>query len=147
MASLEEAFTNQINTRESARNPNAYLANHQARMGQQEPEWTQQFSHSWQPAENHGWTQPQREWLQPKQTQQQQPYQQQIYQQQRQHAVNDAVNSQQAVEQIAHQHRFQPAELKLQPGEPSESHWWFIRPRTGVEYCYPKRFNYRAGDE
>ena len=147
MASLEEAFTNQINTRESARNPNAYLANHQARMGQQEPEWTQQFSHSWQPAENHGWNQPQREWLQPKQTQQQQPYQQQIYQQQRQHAVNDAVNSQQAVEQIAHQHRFQPAELKLQPGEPSESHWWFIRPRTGVEYCYPKRFNYRAGDE
>ena len=153
MASLEEAFTNQINTRASARNPNAYLANHQARMGQQEPEWTQQFSHSWQPPQmDQDWQQrpPQQEWLQPKQSyqqpqqQQQQPYQQQIYQQQ---AVNDAVNPQQAVEQIAHQHRFQPAELKLQPGEPSESHWWFIRPRTGVEYCYPKRFNYRAGDE
>jgi len=145
MASLEEAFTNQINTRESARNPNAYLANHQARMGQQEPEWTQQFSHSWQPPtqESQGWgQQPQREWLQPKQSQQQQPYQQQ-----RQPAVNDAVSPQQAVEQIAHQHRFQQAELKLQPAEPNESHWWFIRARTGVEYCYPKRFNYRAGDD
>ena len=153
MASLEDAFITQINTGASARNPNAYIANQQTGMWQQEPEWTQQFSHSWQPAESQGWNQPpvqesqgwvqqpQREWLQPKQSQQQ------PYQQQRQQAVNDAVSVQQAVEQIAHQHRFQPAELKLQPDEPSESHWWFIRPRTGVEYCYPKRFNYRAGDE
>ena len=145
MASLEDAFITQINTGASARNPNAYLANHQA--GQQEPEWTQQFSHGWvqqpaenhgwvqQPAENHGWNQPAQEWIQPKQSQQQQQL------------PNDAVSTQQAVEQIAHQHRFQPAELKLQPGEPSESHWWFIRPRTGIEYCYPKRFNYRAGDD
>ena len=141
MASLEDAFITQINTGASARNPNAYLANHQAGIVQQyqpqEPEWAQQFSNGWgqQPAENHGWNQPAQEWLQPKQSQQQQQL------------PNDAVSTQQAVEQIAHQHRFQPAELKLQPGEPSESHWWFIRPRTGIEYCYPKRFNYRAGDD
>ena len=143
MASLEDAFTNQINTRASARNPNAYLANHQA--GQQEPEWTQQFQNSmgntsfeWEQQHNqqNGQQHPQQqEWLTPKQ---QHPQQQ---------AINDAISPQQATEQIAHQHRFQPAELKLQPGEPSESHWWFIRARTGVEYCYPKRFNYRAGDD
>ena len=137
MASLEDAFITQINNTASARNTNAYLANQQAAARQQAPEWMRQFdntSFEWVQQHNQqNWQQPQQqEWLTPKQPGL---------------VVNDSVSQQQAAAQIAHQHRFQPTELKLQPGESSESHWWFIRPRTGTEYCYPKRFNYRAGDD
>jgi len=111
MASLEEAFTTQINTGASARNPNAYL-------GMQ-----QQYQQ--------GWAQ-QQEWLTPKQSPNQ--------------SINDAVSPQQAAAQIAHQHRFAANELRLASDDSADTHWWFIRPRTGVEYCYPKKYNYRADE-
>ena len=40
MASLEEAFTTQINTSASARNPNAYLATQQQQQQQQQQQTT-----------------------------------------------------------------------------------------------------------
>ncbi len=110
MASLEEAFTTQINTGASARNPNAYLG-----ITQQQPQ---------------GWNQ-QQEWLTTKQPTQ---------------IINDAVSPQQAAAQIAHQHRFATNELRLASDDSADTHWWFIRPRTGVEYCYPKRFSYQADE-
>ncbi len=112
MASLEEAFTTQINTGASARNPNAYLGMSQTQQQLQ------------------GWNQ-QQEWLTPKQPTQ---------------IVNDSVSPQQAAAQIAHQHRFTANELRLASDDSADTHWWFIRPRTGVEYCYPKRFGYRADE-
>lgn len=124
MASLEEAFTTQINTSASARNPNAYLATQQL----QQLGWAQQ-----QPQQQLGWAQQQQqEWLTPKQSPNQ--------------AINDTVTQQQAAAQIAHQHRFAANELRATQSDPSDTHWWFIRPRTGVEYCYPKKYNYKADD-
>ncbi len=129
MASLEEAFTTQINTGASARNPNAYLGmqqQHQQGWGQmqqyqQQQNWVQQQE----------WAQ-QQEWLTPKQSPNQ--------------AINDFVSPQQAAAQIAHQHRFAANELRLVSDDSADTHWWFIRPRTGVEYCYPKKYNYRADE-
>jgi hypothetical protein len=70
----------------------------------------------------------QSEWIQPKQQ-----------------IINDGVTAEQAAAQIAHQHRFQPNELRLVAEGPS-THWCFIRYPSGAEYCYPKRFNWRADD-
>ncbi len=70
----------------------------------------------------------QQEWIQPKQQQ-----------------INDSVTADQAAAQIANQHRFQPNELRLVADGPS-THWCFIRYPSGAEYCYPKRFNWRADD-
>jgi hypothetical protein len=160
MASLEDAFITQISNMASARNPNAYLANQQVATRQQ-PEWHQQFQNSisntsfeWQQHNQHNlqqnWLQPQQqEWLTPKQSV---PthllYQSQSMVSQPQ---NDNVSPQQAAAQIAHQHRFQPNELKLVSDDPTdtdpqrtsslETHWWFIRTRTGTEYCYPKHYS------
>ena len=152
MASLEDAFITQINNSASARNPNAYLANQQA-ASRQQPGWHQQFQNSmnnttfeWQQHNQQNWLQPQQqEWLTPKQSIAGNLAQQS-------HLVisqpqNDSVSPQQAAAQIAHQHRFQPNELRLASDDPADTHWWFIRPRTATEYCYPKRFNYRAGDD
>jgi hypothetical protein len=124
MASLEEAFTTQINTSASARNPNAYLATQQQQQ-QQQQNWGQQQQ------QQQNWGQ-QQEWLTPKQSPNQ--------------AINDAVTPQQAAAQIAHQHRFVANELRLASDDSADTHWWFIRPRTGLEYCYPKKYNYKADD-
>lgn len=154
MASLEDAFINQISNSASARNPNAYLANQQA-ASRQQPEWMNQFNNTsfeWQQHNQQNWLQPQQhEWLTPKQS----TSGNQAYQRQMNHLApmnnsapqNDSVSPQQAAAQIAHQHRFQPNELRLASDDPADTHWWFIRPRTGTEYCYPKRLNYRAGDD
>jgi hypothetical protein len=132
MASLEEAFTTQINTGASARNPNAYLGmSQQQQQGWNQPQqgWDQPQQGWGQPQQ--GWGQPQQGWLTPKQPTQ---------------IVNDSVSPQQAAAQIAHQHRFTANELRLASDDSADTHWWFIRPRTGVEYCYPKRFGYRADE-
>jgi len=136
MASLNDAFITQISNTASARNPYAYLAHQQAASRQQVPEWIRQFdntSFEWQQTQQN-YQMP--EWLTPKQTMMS-PAQK----------INDSVSPQQAAAQIADQHHFQPNELRLVSDEPNETHWWFIRPRTATEYCYPKRYNYRTGDD
>jgi len=140
MASLDDAFITQISSAASARNPNAYLAHQQAASRQQVPGWLQQFdntSFEWAQTQQ-TWQQP-AEWLTPKQSV--------VVSTPVAQAINDSVSPQQAAAQIAHQHRFQPNELRLASDDAADTHWWFIRPRTATEYCYPKRFNYRAGDE
>lgn len=49
-----------------------------------------------------------------------------------------SITPEHARELIADQHRFHPSELKFNPDDKQNTHWCFIRIKTGDEYCYPK---------
>ena len=126
MANIDEAFSNYITSGSTPHSP-VYSRNGSGNnMQNNSIHNTSYYNNNY--TDNYGNYNQQPEWIQPKQQQ-----------------INDAVTAEQAAAQIANQHRFQPNELRLVAGGPS-THWCFIRYPSGVEYCYPKRFNWRADD-